>query len=97
MTSSDPEQLAVRVPEYVVCREFADQTVALNLQTGRYHGLNPTAATMFEALRDTPTVAAAAERLAPAWDVAPETLLADLVALCEGLESRGLLEINAAN
>jgi hypothetical protein len=97
MTSPDPERLAVRIPEHVVYRDFAEQTVALNLQTGGYHGLNPTAATMLEALRAAPTVAAAAERLAPQWDVSPETLLADLLALCEGLESRGLLETHAAD
>jgi hypothetical protein len=97
MTAPDPERLAVTVPDHVVCREFAEQTVALNLQTGRYHGLNPTAATMLEALREAPTVAAAAERLAPAWNVSPEVLLADLLELCEGLENRGLLETHAAD
>jgi hypothetical protein len=96
MTSPDPQRLAVRVPEHVVYRDFAEQTVALNLQTGRYHGLNPTAAAMLDALREAPNVAAAAERLAPAWDVSPEVLLADLLELCEGLESRGLLETHAA-
>jgi hypothetical protein len=96
MTSPDPERLAIRIPEHVVYRDFAEQMVALNLQTGRYHGLNPTAAAMLEALREAPSVAAAAERLAPAWDVSPEVLLADLMELCEGLESRGLLETHAA-
>ena len=58
-----PERLAVRVPEHVVYRDFAEQTVALNLHTGRYHGLNETSAAMLEALREAPTVAAAAQRL----------------------------------
>jgi hypothetical protein len=95
VASSTPERLTVRVPEHVVYRDFADQTVALNLQTGRYHGLNATAAAMLEALREAPNVAAAAERLAPEWEVAPDALLADLLELCEGLESRGLLETHA--
>ena len=92
----DPEHICVRVPEHVVYRDFAEQTVALNLETGRYHGLNPTAAAMLEALRDAPTIAAAAERLAPSWDVSRDVLLSDLVELCEGLESRGLLETHDA-
>jgi Coenzyme PQQ synthesis protein D (PqqD) len=92
----DPEHIGVRIPEHVVYREFAAQTVALNLQTGRYHGLNSTAAAMLDALRDAPTIAAAAERLAPSWDVSREVLLADLISLCEGLESRGLLETHDA-
>jgi Coenzyme PQQ synthesis protein D (PqqD) len=96
MSSPDPDRLAVRVPEHVVYRDFPEQTVALNLQTGRYHGLNPTAATMLEALREAPTVAAAADRLAPTWDVEPDVLIADLMELCQGLESRGLLETHVA-
>lgn len=92
----DPAQVTVTVPEHVVYRDFADQTVALNLLTGRYHGLNPTAAAMVDALRSSPTVAAAADRLAPEWEVARETLVADLLELCAGLESRGLLETHAA-
>jgi hypothetical protein len=95
VTPPDPEHIAVRVPEHVVYRDFAEQTVALNLQTGRYHGLNPTAAAMVDALREAPNVAAAAERLGPEWDVEPDVLLADLLELCEGLEGRGLLETHA--
>jgi hypothetical protein len=85
-------RVAVRVPEHVVYRDFAEQTVALNLRTGRYHGLNATAGAMLAALRDAPSVAAAARRLAPEWDVEEDVLLADLADLCDGLERRGLLE-----
>ena len=95
MAGVAPERLTVRVPEHVVYRKFAEDTVALNLQTGRYHGLNPTAATMVEILCAAPNVAAAAERLAPEWDVAPDVLLADMLELCEGLERRGLIETHA--
>ena len=88
----DPERLLVDVPEHVVCRDFADQTVALNLHTGRDHGLNETSAQMLDALRQEPTVAAAAQRLVPTWDVEFDVLLGDLLDLCDGLESRGLIE-----
>jgi hypothetical protein len=91
-----PERLTVRVPEHVVCRDFAEQTVALNLRTGRYHGLNQTSAEMLDALRAAPTVAAAAQRLVPAWDVDFDVLLGDLLDLCESLESRGLIETGVA-
>jgi coenzyme PQQ synthesis protein D (PqqD) len=93
---TDLERLAVHVPDHVVYRDFAEQTVALNLQTGRYHGLNATAGAMLAALRDAPSVAAAAKRLAPEWDVSEDVLLGDLVELCDGLEQRGLLETRAA-
>jgi hypothetical protein len=97
VTPPDPAHIAVRIPDHVVYRDFAEQTVALNLHTGRYHGLNATAAAMVDALREAPNVAAAAERLGPAWDVEPDVLLADLLELCEGLESRGLLETHATS
>jgi hypothetical protein len=93
---ADPDRLAVDVPEHVVYRDFADQTVALNLRTGRYHGLNETSAQMLDALREAPTVAAAAQRLAPAWDVEFDVLLGDLLDLCDGLERRGLIETHVA-
>lgn len=90
------DQLRVHVPDHVVCRGFAEETVALNLRTGRYHGLNPTAAAMLDALRDAPSIAAAADLLACRWDVAPEILAADLLELCDGLERRGLVETRVA-
>jgi hypothetical protein len=93
---SDPERLAVSVPDHVVYRDFADQTVVLNLQTGRYHGLNSTAGAMLEALCEAPNVASAAKRLAPEWEVESDVLLADLLELVAELEGRGLVETNAA-
>ena len=92
-----PDRLAVRVPDHVVYRDFAEQTVALNLHTGSYHGLNETSAAMLEALREAPTVAAAARQLETAWDVDPGVLLADLLDLCDGLERRGLIETHVAD
>lgn len=90
------ERLAARVPDHVVYRDFAEQTVVLNLRTGRYHGLNETAGAMLAAVREAPSIAAAADRLAPEWDVAEDVLLADLDDLCDGLERRGLLETREA-
>ena len=36
---------------HVVYRSFPSETVVLNLQTGKYHGLNATAGSMLEALQ----------------------------------------------
>ena len=92
----DPQRLVVRVPAHVVYRDFPEQTVVLNLRTGRYHGLNETSSQMLDALRETPTVAAAAQRLAPTWEVDFDVLLGDLLDLCDGLERRGLIETHVA-
>ena len=49
---SDQALLAsrARLPQHVVHRSFVAETVVLNLRTGKYHGLNPTAGRMLEAL-----------------------------------------------
>ena len=57
-------QHRVVVSEHVVAREFGDETVILDVQSGEYHGLNRTAGLMFEALRDAPSIGRAAESLA---------------------------------
>jgi hypothetical protein len=83
----------VRVPSHVVYRALVDETVALNLSTGTYHGLNPTAGGMLEAVNAADSLGKAATTLVSAngWD--PPTVRRDLVALCETLVEMGLLEV----
>ena len=52
------------MPEHVVYREFVQETVILNLETGTYHGLNPTGGKMLQTLSNAPTVKEAAATLA---------------------------------
>ncbi len=63
---SDQELLEsrARLPQHVVHRSFVAETVVLNLRTGKYHGLNPTAGKMLEALEAAPTVGDAVPVLA---------------------------------
>lgn len=85
----------VRVPDHVVFRPFPGETVALNLQTGKYHGLNPVAGRMVEVLIDTGDVEATANLLAEEYGQPVETVAADLHSLCEDLSRRGLIELHA--
>jgi hypothetical protein len=91
---SDQELLAarVRLPQHVVHRTFVAETVVLNLRTGKYHGLNPTAGKMLEALEAAPSVGAAVPGLAAEYGIEEAALEADLIALCRGLAERGLIE-----
>jgi hypothetical protein len=82
----------VRLPQHVVHRSFVAETVVLNLQTGQYHGLNPTAGRMLQALQDAPTVGAAVPELAGEYGVPPEQIERDLLALARALLERGLIE-----
>jgi hypothetical protein len=83
----------VRLPQHVVHRSFVAETVVLNLSTGKYHGLNPTAGKMLEALAAAPTAGAAVPELAREYGVEPAKVESDLIALCQGLLERGLIEI----
>jgi len=82
-----------RVPDHIVYRSFAMETVMLNLKTGRYHGLNPTAGAMLAELESSDTVAEAAVRLAARYGQPPETVERDLCELCLDLLDRGLIEL----
>jgi hypothetical protein len=91
--SNDPMLTArLRVPEHVVYRDFGDETVVLNLDSGQYHGLNSTAAAMLSAVDGAETVGAAVAPLAAELGQAPEVIERDLLELCQSLADRGLVE-----
>jgi hypothetical protein len=86
----------VVVPQHVVHRAFPTETVLLNLQTGQYHGLNPTAGRMFETLEETGDPWETVTRLANEFDLPVEVVQRDLGEFCDGLLGRGLLELAQA-
>jgi hypothetical protein len=83
----------VVVPQHVVYRCFPSETVVLNLQTGKYHGLNPTAGEMLEALDRSGSVVTASAALARAHGLAAETVEVDVRQLCSALRERNLIEL----
>jgi DNA-binding MarR family transcriptional regulator len=85
----------VSVPDHVVYRDFAEETVILNLDSGQYHGLNATAARMLEVLKERDSVAAAVEDLSREFGQPVEVIEHDVVALCSALSERGLIERDA--
>ena len=89
------EVLACRasVPDHVVYRPFAKETVVLNLKTGKYHGLNPTAGSVLSELERGVTVAEAAARLAERYGLPVEEIERDAYELCLDLLERGLIEL----
>lgn len=97
-TADDPIlRSRVRVPEHVVYRDFADQTVILNLDSGQYHGLNQTAARMLEVLAARDSVAAAIDELTAELGQPAEVIRRDVVTLCGALAERGLIERHAGS
>jgi hypothetical protein len=86
----------VAVPQHVVHRAFPTETVILNLETGMYHGLNPTAGRMLEVLDQLGSVSEAATRLAREFEQPLERIEHDLGNLCRDLRERGLIQVTAA-
>jgi hypothetical protein len=84
----------VEIPHHVVYRSFPSETVVLNLQTGKYHGLNPTAGAMLAALERSGSVRQAVGLLAQQYVRAPGEVEQDVRALCSALLERGLIELD---
>jgi hypothetical protein len=82
----------VRVPQHVVYRDFAAETVVLNLNTGMYHGLNRAAGRMLTLLDEIGELDAVAARLSNEYRRPRAEMLTDLDTLCRDLLSRGLIE-----
>jgi Coenzyme PQQ synthesis protein D (PqqD) len=85
----------VSVPEHVVYREFPDETVILNLESGKYHGLNATAARILEVLDSGVVVRDAIDTLAREYDQPRDLIQQDVLALCQALDERGLIARDA--
>ncbi len=85
----------VLVPQHVVYRSFPTETVMLNLQTGRYHGLNPTAGEMLDAMAKASSVRVAAADAASSYDQPESTIQRDMCELCRVMLDRGLIEVGA--
>lgn len=84
----------IKVPQHVVYRSFPAETVVLNLQTGKYHGLNASAGRMLAALERADCVRAAGAAVAAEYDQPAELIERDMCELCNLLLSRGLVELD---
>jgi Coenzyme PQQ synthesis protein D (PqqD) len=84
----------VRVPQHVLYRSFPSETVVLNLQTGKYHGLNKTAGAMLEALKQTSCLRDAAAVVAREYKQPRAAVERDMDELCKALVARGLIELD---
>jgi Coenzyme PQQ synthesis protein D (PqqD) len=85
---------SVRVPQHVVYRSFPTETVVLNLETGKYHGLNATAGKMLETLAQATSVGDAVASVAASYEQPEEVVERDIQELCSVLLERGLIEID---
>lgn len=85
---------AVRLPQHVVFREFPAETVVLNLDTGKYHSLNPVGGRFLQMLERTASVGEGLGRLQDEFaEQDPAEVEAALYEFCVDLAARGLIEV----
>lgn len=90
-------QATVRLPQHVVFRAFPAETVVLNLESGKYHSLNPVAGRMLEVLDHATSFQQALLRLQEEFgDADPTVVEADLYEFCVDLAMRGLIEVKVS-
>lgn len=86
-----------QIPEHVAERSFGGESVALNLRSGQYHGLNGVASRMFEALREAKAVGDVVEPLAAEFEQPREVIERDLLVFVRALAERGLVELDGGD
>ena len=89
MTISFSER--VTVPDDVLISNLQDESVILNLDRERYYGLDNVGTRFLSVLTTSESIESAYERLRDEYDVDPQILRNDLLALIENLVDQGLL------
>lgn len=95
----DPAPLAdtsiLRVPDHVLSRKVADETVLLNLDNEQYYGLEGVGTRFWDLVEAGTTLGQAVERLLGDYDVDRDVLARDLAAVAVDLQRNGLLLVDA--
>ena len=84
----------VTVPDDVLISHLQEESVILNLDSERYYGLDDVGTRFLSALTTSESIEAAYDRLRQEYDVEPQVLRKDLLALVENLSDQGLIEIS---
>ena len=87
----------VEIPQHTVVRRFPDQTVAFDVRTGSYHGLDPASGHMLEVVAQSRRVRGAVETLASHSGRSFEETAAALCDLCVRLDARGLITLRSGS
>jgi hypothetical protein len=85
------------VPQRVVYRTLASETVLLNIQTGHYYGMDETGGRFFEVLREAKSLASAVDALTREFEAPVEQIRQDMLRYCSDLLAHGLIELQEAN
>jgi len=81
----------VTIPDDVLISQLQEESVILNLDSERYYGLDDVGTRFLSALTTSDSIETAYDRLRNEYDVDPQVLRTDLLALVESLVDQGLL------
>ena len=95
--SLELNNVAVTIPQEVLFQDLGEETVLLNVATGKYHGLNGVGSRIWELIQESNPMEKVLATLLDEFEVSSETLENDLSQFLGILESKGLIEIHAAN
>ncbi|HEX5886813.1 MAG TPA: PqqD family protein [Pyrinomonadaceae bacterium] len=84
----------VKVPDDVLISNLQDESVILNLDSERYYGLDPVGTRILSVLTTSDSIEAAYNTLVQEYDVDPDVLRHDLLALIENLVAQGLVQVS---
>lgn len=86
----------ISIPKNVLVRDLEGESVLLNLDTERYHGLDEMGTGFWKALSGTESIQAAYDALLAEYEVEPKVLRSDLERLVGELVAQGLIVLQAA-
>jgi Coenzyme PQQ synthesis protein D (PqqD) len=95
-TEEPARESVLSAPGHVLVRKAGSETVLLNLRNEHYYGLEGVGARFWELVEGNTTFGDAVDVLGSEYDVAVETLQADLVALSTDLRENGLLLVDGS-
>ena len=75
--------------------DIGGETVILGLTGGRYYGLDPVGARVWQLIQKPTTVAEVARTMVSEYEVDPERCLSDLLALLRNMVDAGLVEVRS--
>jgi Coenzyme PQQ synthesis protein D (PqqD) len=83
----------VAVPEHVVHRALAEETVLLNVRTSTYHVVDEVGSRFFQTILAASSLEAACAELAAEYEQPSERIAADLTTFCRELQELGLIDV----
>lgn len=84
------------IPETIYTQEVGEETILLDTRGGLYFSLDPVGTRMWQLIREHGSLRAVHETMLSEYDVTPERLETDLLALAEKMIAKGLASLPPA-